>query len=106
VISSLDLDAAVIKSDSIITPELKEDLRASCAPLYDIPDRLKDWRPGSDDKVLDLVHPSLFPLVYGRSRVLPSGSVGIQDRVHFTGKGEIVKIPADTEVDSGSLSSR
>ena len=102
-ISSLDLEAAVIKSDTIITPELKEDLRAACAPLTDIPDRLKDWHPGSDDKVLDLVHPSLFPLVYGRSRVLPSGSVGLKDCVDFTGKGEIVKPPADTEVASGSV---
>jgi len=29
-----------------------------------------DWRYGSDGQVLDLIHPSLFPLIYGHSRVL------------------------------------
>jgi len=37
------------------------------APLENVPDSEKDWHPGSDGLVLDLVHPSLYPIVYGRT---------------------------------------
>lgn len=72
-IPTLDFKAAVIKSDTAVSSELKAALRTAAARLEDIPDRLKDWRPGSKGRVLDLVHPSLFPLVYGRSRTPSSG---------------------------------
>lgn len=97
-IPTLDLDAAIIKSDTAISSELKEALRIGAAPLEDIPDRLKDWHPGSDGKVLDLAHPSLFPLIYGRSRVLPSGIVELQNCASYIGKGEIASLPDDTEI--------
>jgi hypothetical protein len=37
----------------------------------------KDWHPGSNNQVLDLVHPSLFCLIYGMSRC-----------IHLTGSSE------------------
>ena len=37
------------------------------AKIEDIPDEQKDWHPRSNGLVLDLVHPSLYPLVYGRT---------------------------------------
>ncbi|KAI9887901.1 MAG: hypothetical protein M1823_000289 [Watsoniomyces obsoletus] len=46
-------------------------LRRAVRPLEDVPDHAKDWRPGSKEKVLDLVHPSLFQLIAGHSRVIP-----------------------------------
>ena len=98
-IPTLDLDAAVIKSDIAIASDLKEALQAAAASLEAIPDRLKDWHPGSNRKVLDLVHPSLFPLIYGRSRILPSGVVGLQDCASYTGKGEIIATPDDAQID-------
>ncbi len=49
---------------------LQDELRSGLAPLLSTPEEKKDWHPGSDGKVLNLVHPSLFPLVYGRSEVL------------------------------------
>ena len=97
-IPTLDLDAAVIKSDIAISSELKQALRIGAALLEDIPERLRDWHPGSDGKVLDLVHPSLFPLVYGRSRVLLSGSVELQQCMSYIGKGKIAPTPDDVEV--------
>ena len=96
-IPTLDLDAAVIKSDTAIPLDLKEALRAAAAPLEEVPDRLKDWHPGSDGKVLDLVHPSLFPLIYGRSRILPSGVAGLQDCVNYIGKGEVITTADDAQ---------
>ncbi|KAJ7062903.1 hypothetical protein C8F01DRAFT_985972, partial [Mycena amicta] len=39
-------------------------LRAEAAKLED---EEKDWHPGSNGQVLDLVHPSLYPIMYGRT---------------------------------------
>ena len=89
----------VVKSDTTVSPDLKAELRIACKSLEDIPTSLKDWHPGSDDKVLDLVHPSLFPLIYGRSRVLPTGEVGLQDCTEYIGKGEVVKPPASSDTE-------
>ena len=36
-------------------------------PLEAVPDSEKDWHPGSDGLVLNLVHPALYPIVYGRT---------------------------------------
>ena len=97
--SVFDLDVAVVKSDQAIPPQLAEDLRTACLPLENVPPKFQDWHPGSDGKVLDLVHPSLFPLVYGRSKVLPAGLVGLRDCVEFIGNGETTQIPDTADVE-------
>ncbi|KAJ3373598.1 hypothetical protein GGF31_000439 [Allomyces arbusculus] len=45
--------------------------------LESVPDRCKDWHPRSNNQVLDLVHPSLFPLVYDRTLVVPDGDTAV-----------------------------
>ncbi|KAF9644280.1 hypothetical protein BDM02DRAFT_3150579 [Thelephora ganbajun] len=57
------------KSDSLIPENLRERLKAAVAPLENVPDSEKDWHPGSNGQVLDLVHPSLYPIVYNRTQV-------------------------------------
>ncbi len=69
-------------------------LRQAIAPLEDCRDSDKDWHPGSGDQVLDIVHPSLYPLVYGQSRILPRGSVVLENCLQTYGRG--VKIPVPT----------
>jgi hypothetical protein len=49
---------------------------------------VKDWQPNSNEQVLNLVHPSLFPLVYGRTPVLQEGLVGLFDCVEFAARGQ------------------
>jgi Protein of unknown function (DUF4246)/Domain of unknown function DUF4246, N-terminal len=58
----------VWQSDVLIDDELRSRLRESVRVLEDVPDAERDWHPGSDNQVLDLVHPSLFCLVRGVSR--------------------------------------
>jgi len=58
----------------LIPGSLREKLLAAVAPLENVPDSEKDWHPGSDRLVLDLVHPSLYPIVYGRTMGKTSGS--------------------------------
>lgn len=67
-------------------------------PLENIPDKDKDWHPGSNEQVLDLVHPSLFPLVYGQSRIIPDSTVGIQDSIRRCGDGEVIPVPSNEEL--------
>ncbi|KAJ6263499.1 hypothetical protein Dda_2063 [Drechslerella dactyloides] len=61
-----DVDC-VWRSDGLIDEELRKQLINAVATLENIAEGEKDWHPGSDKQVLDLVHPSLWPVVYGRS---------------------------------------
>ena len=82
-------DADVVKSDSAVSEELRNALINAVKPLEDIPPRQRDWHPGSDEKVLDLVHPSLFPLVYGVSRILTDSVASLEDCIERCGKGVV-----------------
>ncbi|KAI0875172.1 hypothetical protein GGS24DRAFT_500123 [Hypoxylon argillaceum] len=93
--SILDAEIEVVKSDSVIPDSLAEQLKTAVKPLEDVPDYKKDWHPGSERKVLDLVHPSLFPMVYGTSRVLPYGKVPLSGCEKFIGSGETYDVPND-----------
>ncbi len=53
----------VWQSDTLVDEELGARLRAAVRVLEEVPEADKDWHPGSDGQVLDLVHPSLFCLV-------------------------------------------
>jgi Protein of unknown function (DUF4246) len=85
----------VVKSDSAVPESLKNALREAIKPLEDVPDLHKDWHPWSDEKVLDLVHPSLFPLVYGRSRILPDSVTGLDDCIMRCGEGIVLPTPQE-----------
>ncbi|KAG6918567.1 hypothetical protein DXG01_013368 [Tephrocybe rancida] len=87
----------VVKSDTIISSELKAALRVAVAPLEQVPEHAKDWHPKSNGMVLDLVHPSLFPLIYGRTRILPNDVVGLDDCVKRSGEGVVVPVPPEDE---------
>ncbi|MEU9580010.1 DUF4246 domain-containing protein [Streptomyces chilikensis] len=50
-------------SDTLVEDGLRSRLREAVRVLEEVPDAQKDWHPGSDGQVLDLVHPSLFCLV-------------------------------------------
>lgn len=89
------LPGDIYKSDTAISNELKLALQEAIRPLEDVPESQKDWHPGSDGKVLDLVHPSLFPLIYGASKVLPVGSKAttLEDCIKLIGHGEPLPKP-------------
>ncbi|KAJ0393535.1 hypothetical protein P43SY_000671 [Pythium insidiosum] len=52
-------------SDSIVPADVKAKFVREVSVLEDVPDEQKDWHPGSNNQVLDLVHPSLYCCVYG-----------------------------------------
>ncbi|MEU8777339.1 DUF4246 domain-containing protein [Streptomyces sp. NPDC048606] len=53
----------VWQSDSLVDDDLRSRLREAVQVLEEVPEAERDWHPGSDGQVLDLVHPSLFCLV-------------------------------------------
>ncbi|KAK0389036.1 hypothetical protein NLU13_2612 [Sarocladium strictum] len=78
----MDASAAAIKSDTILTEELAQALKKAVARLESVPEEQKDWHPGSNNQVLDLVHPSLWPLVYALS---------------YSGTGAVIPKPSQLE---------
>ena len=83
----------------MVPEHLREALIKAVKPLEDIPSKEKDWHPESNEQVLDLVHPSLYPLVFGQTRILPAGIVGLSDCLDSYGQGEVVAEPSYEEVD-------
>lgn len=90
-----DYSACVIKSDTLLDDDLRSKLIELVRPLENVPEEAKDWHPGSHGKVLDLVHPSLWPLVYGRTRIMPDNEFGLDECLELIGAGEIIQIQAD-----------
>lgn len=86
----MDYSACVIKSDKLVPEDLKQALIEGVKSLEDVLDDYKDWHPGSDGKVLNLVHPSLWPLLYGRSRVLLDKRIDVSNALEHCGMGDIL----------------
>ncbi|EGX46503.1 hypothetical protein AOL_s00109g75 [Orbilia oligospora ATCC 24927] len=61
-----DIDA-VWRADGLVDEELRQQLIDAVAVLENVPEEKKDWHPGTNNTVLNLVHPSLWPIIYGRS---------------------------------------
>ncbi|TDL19428.1 hypothetical protein BD410DRAFT_727256, partial [Rickenella mellea] len=57
----------VWQSDSLISQNVRDALVEAVYPLENVPEEMKDWHPHSNNLVLDIVHPSLYCVVYGRT---------------------------------------
>jgi hypothetical protein len=89
----LDACASVAKSDTLVTTELHENLRKAFDKLKADHTVSPDWHPNSNSMVQDLVHPSMYPLVYGRTRGFKEEHVGVADAIeHWAGKGSVIPV--------------
>ncbi|KAG9081873.1 hypothetical protein FRC07_014390, partial [Ceratobasidium sp. 392] len=68
------------QSDKLVSPSLKQRLVSGVSKLENVPDLEKDWHPHSNGQVLDLVHPSLYPIVYNRTLAYFDGKIGPKKR--------------------------
>jgi hypothetical protein len=92
IIPTLDACCSVAKSDTLVPSELHEALRTAFVKLKESQAANPDWHPNSDNMVQDLVHPSMYSLVYGRSLVVRDERVGVTDAVEkWSGKGDIIE---------------
>lgn len=83
-----------------MTTELAKSLQDAIRPLEDIPAGRKDWQPNSDEQVFNLVHPSLWPLIYGRTKVLTDRVIGVEDCLAHCGMGTVLPKPLQTELET------
>ena len=85
----------MVKSDTLIASTLRASLRAAFNQLVEDQDSSPDWHPGTNDMVQNLVHPSMFPLVYDQSRVLRDEVVGVANAIDKRAeKGEVALTPS------------
>lgn len=87
----------VVKSDMAIPEDLRNALNQAVGSLEDVHPSRRDWHPKSGEKVLDLVHPSLFPLVYGLSHILPHDKLSLYDCIRRTGEGDTLELCEDED---------
>jgi hypothetical protein len=99
-------DIGVTKSDTAISKQLQQDLKRAVVPFEDVPEDQKDYHPGSGEKVVNLVHPSLFPVIFGRTRVLPDRTIDLKNCLSSVGQGILLQTPTeeDTKIDVTSRS--
>jgi hypothetical protein len=91
-IPTLDARASVVKSDKFVSLELQAELRNAFDTLKADQKASPDWHPNSSDMVQDLLHPSIYPLVYGRSKVFEEEVVAVNDAIEkWAGKGEVIE---------------
>ena len=86
-----DAYGCAVKSDISVAAELVHSLQEEVSKLESIPSNKKDYHPGSDGKVVDLVHPSLYPLVYGVTKILPRGRIKLENCLACIGQGVTVE---------------
>jgi hypothetical protein len=86
----VEVFGGVVKSNTAIPKELQVALSKAVFPFENVPEDEKDYHPGSDNKVVDLVHPSLFPVIYGRTHVLPDRTIGLDDCLDSIGEGDLL----------------
>ncbi|KAI8711598.1 hypothetical protein NCS52_01423700 [Fusarium sp. LHS14.1] len=95
----MDYSAYVIKSDTLLTQTLKDELKAAVETLENLQRLRKDWQPDTDGKVLNVVDPSIWPLVYGTSKILPDQHVPLEGCTDYCGMGDEIPQPPKPMLD-------
>lgn len=88
----------VTKSDSNVPSSLLEDLKNSTKVLIYSDKELEFYHPGSLSPQRDLLAIELYPLVYGKSRILPDKLIGLDDALRHAGQGETIPMPQETGI--------
>ncbi|KAJ2751406.1 hypothetical protein GGI19_004500, partial [Coemansia pectinata] len=88
--SNVRLSAAdgVWFSDALIDAETTNELKNYATILESISNRQKDWYPNDRSSVLNLIDPSLFPLIYSRSKLCRQTSTSPQAALKIEEAGE------------------
>lgn len=61
---------SVFHSDTLINKSLQTRLNENFCGLMKVDQKFYDWHPGSNEMVLDLVHPSMYCLALGRTHLV------------------------------------
>ncbi|KAJ6783610.1 hypothetical protein PWT90_05286 [Aphanocladium album] len=84
---------SVVKSDTLFSDQLRAELSKAFDSLrVDQADNV-DWHPNSNDMVQDLVHPSMYPFIYGKTPFMNEEQVGLQRAIELVGQGKPISSP-------------
>ncbi|KIO21962.1 hypothetical protein M407DRAFT_28449 [Tulasnella calospora MUT 4182] len=98
----------VWESDELVSQDLRSRLKIAASVLENVHEEEKDWHPRSNNQVLDLVHPSLFCAVYGRTqhwvtsnggRKLKPVKILYDDMENWAYSDEFAWIPTDFQLE-------
>lgn len=103
----MNTGSGICKSYKLLSSELRTELREGLASLLVLPEKERDWHPESHQQELDLVTPSLFPLVYGKTRVLTDGGeVGLDGFLNSYGHGKLAPEYGEDYLDGDAVGAR
>jgi hypothetical protein len=89
------LDPGVFKSDAAIPASTTKALKEASRSLEPAGGN-KNCPPESKKKIVNPVDPSICPVIYGRTRILPDQTIGIDDCVD-KGQGVLLPIPPEEQ---------
>ncbi|KAJ5143732.1 Protein of unknown function DUF4246 [Penicillium bovifimosum] len=88
----------VTKSDTNMSEKLIRDIKAMVPELAYADERLKECYSGVILSERDYLSVAMYPLVYGKSRILTDRLIGVDDALQYAGKGEVIPVPQDTGI--------
>ncbi|KAK3311855.1 hypothetical protein B0H66DRAFT_584262 [Apodospora peruviana] len=79
----------VIKSDTVVSSDLHHDQASE-----------PDWHPWTNEMVQDLIHPSMYPFVYDRSKFIHREVVRVSNAIEkWSGKGDVPSRDSEESAD-------
>jgi hypothetical protein len=66
-----EVDGVYRSAIELFPVDIKANFSRLVSVLADTPEKDKDWHPGSNNAVLDLVHPGLYLFISGTTRTIP-----------------------------------
>ncbi|KAK1237888.1 hypothetical protein MKX08_002467 [Trichoderma sp. CBMAI-0020] len=94
-----DNSACVIKSDKVVSHELKKAFAGIATELKYV-DNYSSLHNGG--LMVRQAHNSLFPLIYGRSQILPNRTIKLHNCLEACGQGDTIPRPRDPGLDAES----
>lgn len=88
----------VSKSDTNIPESILKELTRTSKLLEYEEEELRLYHPGSMGKQRDLISMSLYPLIYGKSRILTDRVVRLDEALRYAGQGEVISVPEESGV--------
>lgn len=88
----------VTKSDTLFPRSLVQELVSAIKVLEYDSHELRFYYPGTMKKQRDLLSMALYPLVYGKSRILPDRTIRLDEALQNAGQGEVIPIPRETGI--------
>ncbi|KAK1496617.1 hypothetical protein CTAM01_08255 [Colletotrichum tamarilloi] len=111
VVPVLDVQVRIARSDRVISSDMKSTFQEAVGNIERTLSRKTDRGSGKknslaeangstckkQDNVINVIDPTMYPLVFGRSRVLPTHEIDLHNCLSHISQGITIKIPGQKE---------